>query len=149
MLTDQWYVRADVLAKPAVEAVENGDIQFVPKQYEDGTLPDARYSGLVYLSSVVRVSTDPVWDDEAGNVYVGRNEDEVRNKITSVPYVALRQDEDVLDTWFSALWTFLPRLAGKHRRPASVPPNQRDGIRLRHHLLHCPDDHDDHALHQR
>ncbi len=35
MLTDQWYVRADVLAKPAVEAVENGDIQFVPKQYEN------------------------------------------------------------------------------------------------------------------
>lgn len=39
MLTDQWYVRADVLAKPAVEAVENGDIQFVPKQYETCTSP--------------------------------------------------------------------------------------------------------------
>ncbi|MFP1482747.1 class I tRNA ligase family protein [Escherichia coli] len=51
--------------------------------------------------------------------------------------VALRQDEDVLDTWFSsALWTFSTLgWPGKHRRPASVPPNQRDGIRLRHHLL--------------
>ncbi|XNM61592.1 hypothetical protein ACLK1T_08610 [Escherichia coli] len=43
MLTDQWYVRADVLAKPAVEAVENGDIQFVPKQSKTCTLLDARY----------------------------------------------------------------------------------------------------------
>ncbi len=60
MLTDQWYVRADVLAKPAVEAVENGDIQFVPKQYENMYFSsDARYSGLVYLPSAVVGSPHP------------------------------------------------------------------------------------------
>ncbi|NYY75783.1 hypothetical protein DMI70_03425 [Escherichia coli] len=60
MLTDQWYVRADVLAKPAVEAVENGDIQFVPKQYENMYFSsDARYSGLVYLSSAMVGSPYP------------------------------------------------------------------------------------------
>ncbi|PPZ50173.1 valine--tRNA ligase, partial [Escherichia coli] len=49
----------------------------------------------------------PAWYDEAGNVYVGRNEDEVRKENNLGADVALRQDEDVLDTWFSsALWTF-------------------------------------------
>lgn len=107
MLTDQWYVRADVLAKPAVEAVENGDIQFVPKQYENMYFSDARYSGLVYLSSAVVGHRIPAWYDEAGNVYVGRNEEEVRKENNLGADVALRQDEDVLDTRFSsALWTF-------------------------------------------
>lgn len=151
MLTDQWYVRADVLAKPAVEAVENGDIQFVPKRYETCISLDARYSGLVYLSSAVVGSPYPAWYDEAGNVYVGRNEEEVRKENNLGADVALRQDEDVLDTvLFCAVDLLYPRLAGKHRRTAPVPPNQRDGIWFRHHfLLDCPHDHDDHALHQR
>ncbi|ONG13031.1 valine--tRNA ligase [Escherichia coli] len=108
MLTDQWYVRADVLAKPAVEAVENGDIQFVPKQYENmyfswmRDIQDWCISRQLWWGHRI-----PAWYDEAGNVYVGRNEDEVRKENNLGADVALRQDEDVLDTWFSsALWTF-------------------------------------------
>ena len=108
MLTDQWYVRADVLAKPAVEAVENGDIQFVPKQYENmyfswmRDIQDWCISRQLWWGHRI-----PAWYDEAGNVYVGRNEEEVRKENNLGADVALRQDEDVLDTWFSsALWTF-------------------------------------------
>ena len=108
MLTDQWYVRADVLAKPAVEAVENGDIQFVPKQYENmyfswmRDIQDWCISRQLWWGHRI-----PAWYDEAGNVYVGRNEEEVRKENNLGANVALRQDEDVLDTWFSsALWTF-------------------------------------------
>lgn len=101
-------VRADVLAKPAVEAVENGDIQFVPKQYENmyfswmRDIQDWCISRQLWWGHRI-----PAWYDEAGNVYVGRNEDEVRKENNLGADVALRQDEDVLDTWFSsALWTF-------------------------------------------
>ncbi len=152
MLTDQWYVRADVLAKPAVEAVENGDIQFVPKQYENmyfSRMRDIRdwcISRQLWWGHRI-----PAWYDNDGNVYVGRTEDEVRQENNLGADIQLRQDEDVLDTVLLRAVDFLyPRLAGKHRRPASVPPDQRDGFRLRHHLLlDCPHDHDDHALHQR
>lgn len=108
MLTDQWYVRADVLAKPAVEAVENGDIQFVPKQYENmyfswmRDIQDWCISRQLWWGHRI-----PAWYDNDGNVYVGRNEDEVRKENNLSADVALRQDDDVLDTWFSsALWTF-------------------------------------------
>ncbi|HIH5234943.1 TPA: valine--tRNA ligase [Klebsiella variicola] len=108
MLTDQWYVRADVLAKPAVEAVENGDIQFVPKQYENmyfswmRDIQDWCISRQLWWGHRI-----PAWYDNDGNVYVGRSEDEVRQENNLSADVALRQDEDVLDTWFSsALWTF-------------------------------------------
>ncbi|HBS5976955.1 TPA: valine--tRNA ligase [Klebsiella variicola] len=108
MLTDQWYVRADVLAKPAVEAVENGDIQFVPKQYENmyfswmRDIQDWCISRQLWWGHRI-----PAWYDNDGNVYVGRSEDEVRQENKLGTDVALRQDEDVLDTWFSsALWTF-------------------------------------------
>lgn len=152
MLTDQWYVRADVPAKPAVEAVENGDIQFVPKQYENmyfsrmRDIQDWCISRQLWWGHRI-----PAWYDEAGNVYVGRNEDEVRKENNLGADVVLRQDEDVLDTvLFCAVDLLYPWLAGKYRRPSSVPPNQRDGIWFRHHfLLDCPHDHDDHALHQR
>lgn len=99
MLTDQWYVRADVLAKPAVEAVENGDIQFVPKQYENmyfsrmRDIQDWCISRQLWWGHRI-----PAWYDEAGNVYVGRNEEEVRKENNLGADVALRQDEDVLDT---------------------------------------------------
>lgn len=151
MLTDQWYVRADVLAKPAVEAVENGDIQFVPKQYENmyfrmRDIQDWCISRQLWWGHRI-----PAWYDNDGNVYVGRTEDEVRQENNLGADVQLRQDEDVLDTvLLRAVDLLHARLAGKHRRAASVPPNQRDGLRLRHYLLlDCPHDHDDHALHQR
>lgn len=108
MLTDQWYVRTATLAKPAVEAVENGDIQFVPKQYENmyfawmRDIQDWCISRQLWWGHRI-----PAWYDNDGNVYVGRNEEEVRAKHGLAPVVVLRQDEDVLDTWFSsALWTF-------------------------------------------
>ncbi|WP_154171356.1 valine--tRNA ligase [Vibrio metoecus] len=108
MLTDQWYVRAGILAKPAVEAVENGDIQFVPKQYENmyfswmRDIQDWCISRQLWWGHRI-----PAWYDEQGNVFVGRNEEEVRSENNIAADVALRQDDDVLDTWFSsALWTF-------------------------------------------
>jgi valyl-tRNA synthetase len=108
MLTDQWYVRAAPLAEPAVKAVEDGDIQFVPKQYENmyfswmRDIQDWCISRQLWWGHRI-----PAWYDNDGNVYVGRTEEEVREKNNLAPVVVLRQDDDVLDTWFSsALWTF-------------------------------------------
>ncbi|AJR09936.1 valine--tRNA ligase [Photobacterium gaetbulicola] len=108
MLTDQWYVRAAPLAEPAVAAVENGDIQFVPKQYENmyfswmRDIQDWCISRQLWWGHRI-----PAWYDNDGNVYVGRSEEEVREQNNLAPVVVLRQDDDVLDTWFSsALWTF-------------------------------------------
>lgn len=108
MLTDQWYVRTAPLAKTAVEAVENGDIQFVPKQYENmyfswmRDVQDWCISRQLWWGHRI-----PAWYDNDGNVYVGRDEQEVRTKHNLAPVVVLKQDNDVLDTWFSsALWTF-------------------------------------------
>jgi len=108
MLTDQWYVRAAPLAEPAVKAVEDGDIQFVPKQYENmyfswmRDIQDWCISRQLWWGHRI-----PAWYDNDGNVYVGRTEEEVRTNNNLAPVVVLRQDDDVLDTWFSsALWTF-------------------------------------------
>ncbi|MDG2951914.1 valine--tRNA ligase [Exercitatus varius] len=108
MLTDQWYVSVKPLAEVAIKAVENGEIQFVPKQYENlyyswmRDIQDWCISRQLWWGHRI-----PAWYDEQGNVYVGRSEDEVRSKNGLNSSVALRQDEDVLDTWFSsALWTF-------------------------------------------
>ncbi|ACT11443.1 MULTISPECIES: valine--tRNA ligase [Pectobacterium] len=108
MLTDQWYVRAAVLAKPAVEAVEDGRIQFVPKQYENmyfswmRDIQDWCISRQLWWGHRI-----PAWYDANGNVYVGRTESEVRSENNLADDVVLNQDEDVLDTWFSSgLWTF-------------------------------------------
>jgi len=106
-LTEQWYVDAKTLAKPAIEAVENGDIEFVPKQYENmyfswmRDIQDWCISRQLWWGHRI-----PAWYDQQGNVYVGRDEADVRrsNNLDDRP---LRQDDDVLDTWFSsALWTF-------------------------------------------
>jgi valyl-tRNA synthetase len=106
-LTDQWFVAVESLAKPAIEAVENGDIQFVPKNYENmyfswmRDLQDWCISRQLWWGHRI-----PAWYDEDGNVYVGRDEDEVRRE-HNLGDRPLNQDEDVLDTWFSsALWTF-------------------------------------------
>jgi valyl-tRNA synthetase len=108
MLTDQWYVDAKTLAKPAIEAVENGDIQFVPKNYENmyfswmRDIQDWCISRQLWWGHRI-----PAWYDEQGNVYVGHDEAEVRATHQLADSVSLTQDEDVLDTWFSsALWTF-------------------------------------------
>lgn len=108
MLTDQWYVRAAPLAETATKAVEDGEIQFVPKQYENmyfswmRDIQDWCISRQLWWGHRI-----PAWYDNEGKVYVGRTEQEVREKHNLAPVVVLRQDDDVLDTWFSsALWTF-------------------------------------------
>lgn len=128
LLTDQWFVAVESLAKPAIAAVENGDIQFVPKNYENmyfswmRDLQDWCISRQLWWGHRI-----PAWYDEAGNVYVARSEAEARKKHGLGADVALTQDEDVLDTWFSSgLWTFgtlgwpeqTPELATFH--PSSV-----------------------------
>ncbi|MFZ2553890.1 valine--tRNA ligase [Psychrobacter urativorans] len=107
-LTDQWYVAVDKLAKPAIDAVEDGSIEFVPAQYKNmymawmNDLQDWCISRQLWWGHRI-----PAWYDEEGNIYVARDEAEVRSKYSLAQSIKLRQDEDVLDTWFSSgLWTF-------------------------------------------
>jgi len=107
-LTDQWYVKIKPLAEPAIEAVKSGRIRFVPenwsKTYFDWmyNIQDWCISRQLWWGHRI-----PAWYDDAGKVYVGHSEDEVRKQHKLGAKVALRQDEDVLDTWFSsALWPF-------------------------------------------
>ena len=107
-LTDQWYVSIEKLAKPAIEAVEDGRTEFVPAQYKNmymawmRDIQDWCISRQLWWGHRI-----PAWYDDEGNIYVGRDEAEVRQKYHLADTLALRQDSDVLDTWFSsALWTF-------------------------------------------
>ncbi len=107
-LTDQWYVRIEPLAKPAIEAVETGRIRFVPENWTKTyfewmyNIQDWCISRQLWWGHRI-----PAWYDDDGNVYVGHSEDEIRREHGLGDDVALRQDEDVLDTWFSsALWPF-------------------------------------------
>ncbi|BAO44185.1 valine--tRNA ligase [Thiolapillus brandeum] len=107
-LTDQWYVKIEPLAKPAIEAVETGRIRFVPDNWKNTyfewmrNIQDWCISRQIWWGHRI-----PAWYDEAGNVYVGRTEEEVRSQHDLAADYPLRQDEDVLDTWFSsALWPF-------------------------------------------
>ena len=107
-LTDQWYVKAEPLAKPAIDAVENGDIKFVPENWSKTyfqwmyNIQDWCISRQLWWGHRI-----PAWYDDNDKVYVGRDEAEVRNKYQLPDSVNLRQDNDVLDTWFSsALWPF-------------------------------------------
>jgi valyl-tRNA synthetase len=107
-LTDQWYVKAGPLAKVATKVVEDGRIKFIPenwtKTYYDWmhNIQDWCISRQIWWGHRI-----PAWYDEQGNCYVGRSESEVRSKHMLAMNIALKQDEDVLDTWFSsALWPF-------------------------------------------
>ena len=108
LLTDQWYVKIAPLAEPAIKAVKDGDIKFVPEQYSNmymawmNNIQDWCISRQLWWGHRI-----PAWYDAEGNVYVGRSEAEVREKNGIPADVQLDQDEDVLDTWFSSgLWTF-------------------------------------------
>ncbi|MCY4473259.1 MAG: valine--tRNA ligase [Kistimonas sp.] len=108
LLTDQWFVRAAPLAEPAIEAVKNGDIRFIPQQYENmyfswmNNIQDWCISRQLWWGHRI-----PAWYDADGKVHVGLNEQEIRQQQGLDAGDSLRQDEDVLDTWFSsALWTF-------------------------------------------
>jgi valyl-tRNA synthetase len=114
MLTDQWFVdltsdkgRA-AITQPALDAVRNGDIKFVPENWATtytqwlDNIQDWCISRQLWWGHRI-----PAWYDEAGNIFVGEDEADARVHATTPPVGALRQDDDVLDTWFSsALWPF-------------------------------------------
>jgi len=107
-LTNQWYVKIAPLAGPAIEAVEKGDIRFVPdnwsKTYFDWMhrIEDWCISRQLWWGHRI-----PAWYGPDGAIYVGVDEADARRRSGLGDEVPLRQDEDVLDTWFSsALWPF-------------------------------------------
>jgi valyl-tRNA synthetase len=107
-LTDQWYVRVAPLAEQAIAAVEDGRIKFVPENWTKTyyewmrNIQDWCISRQIWWGHRI-----PAWYDDGGNIYVARTETEARTKFKLAPDLALKQDEDVLDTWFSsALWPF-------------------------------------------
>ena len=107
-LTDQWYVKIQPLAEPAIAAVEEGRIRFVPENWSKTyfewmrNIQDWCISRQLWWGHRI-----PAWYDENGNFYVGRSEAAVREKHKLDAAITLRQDDDVLDTWFSsALWPF-------------------------------------------
>ncbi len=107
-LTDQWYVKIAPLAEPALKAVEDGRTRFVPENWSKTyyewmrNIKDWCVSRQLWWGHRI-----PAWYDDAGGIYVGRDETEVRRKHSLAPDVKLAQDPDVLDTWFSsALWPF-------------------------------------------
>jgi valyl-tRNA synthetase len=108
LLTDQWFVKIGPLAEPAIAAVENGDITFVPKQYENTyfawmrDLKDWCISRQQWWGHRI-----PAFYDDAGNVYVAESEAAARAKYSLADNLTLSADDDVLETWFSsALWPF-------------------------------------------
>ncbi|MGA6539803.1 valine--tRNA ligase [Stenotrophomonas sp. NPDC101269] len=107
-LTDQWFVKMDVLAKRGLELVENGSIQFVPANWINTyrhwmeNIQDWCISRQLWWGHRI-----PAWFDDAGTCYVGRDEADARAKNNLGPDIALHQDSDVLETWFSSqLWPF-------------------------------------------
>ena len=107
-LTDQWYVKVEALARPAIEAIENGTVKFVPDNWKNTyfewmrNIQDWCISRQLWWGHRI-----PAWYDESGKVYVAESEQAVRAKYKLDDTLKLTQDEDVLDTWFSsALWPF-------------------------------------------
>ncbi len=107
-LTDQWYVKTQPLADPAIEAVKSGRIRFVPENWNKtyfewmDNIQDWCISRQLWWGHRI-----PAWYDADGKHYVGFNEAEVRSFYKLDDAVELKQDDDVLDTWFSsALWPF-------------------------------------------
>ncbi len=108
LLTDQWFVDIKPLALPAIRAVEDGHIRFIPDNWSAvyfewmRNIKDWCISRQLWWGHRI-----PAWYDEEGRWYVGRDEAAVRSAHGLGSAVALRQDDDVLDTWFSsALWPF-------------------------------------------
>ncbi len=111
LLTDQWFVKIGPLAEPAIKAVEDGDIKFVPDNWKNTyyewmrNIQDWCISRQIWWGHRI-----PAWYDEEGNIFVARTEEEARAQAKEkhgTDDVLLTQDDDVLDTWFSsALWPF-------------------------------------------
>jgi len=107
-LTNQWFVRAKPLAEPAVEAVRDGRIRFVPgnwaKTYFNWMeeIQDWCISRQIWWGHRI-----PAWYDADGNIYVAHTEADARTRYGLADDLALERDSDVLDTWYSsALWPF-------------------------------------------
>ncbi|KOR33156.1 valyl-tRNA synthetase [Achromatium sp. WMS3] len=108
LLTDQWYVRMQPLAQPAINAVIEGQVRFVPDHWKNTyfnwmhNIQDWCISRQIWWGHRI-----PAWYDDSGNIYVGRSESAIRNQHNLSADYPLYQDPDVLDTWFSsALWPF-------------------------------------------
>lgn len=108
MLTDQWFIKADVLAKPAIDAVKKGALQFVPENWSKTYLQwleniqDWCISRQLWWGHRI-----PVWYDSDGHIYVGLDEADARQRHQLSDDITLTQDDDVFDTWFTAaLWPF-------------------------------------------
>jgi valyl-tRNA synthetase len=106
-LTDQWFVKMDWLGERGLALAEQGAVRFVPVNWINtyrhwmGNIQDWCISRQLWWGHRI-----PAWYDDAGNVYVGRDEDEVRVRHQLGFDLPLRQDDDVLETWFSsALWS--------------------------------------------
>jgi valyl-tRNA synthetase len=107
-LTDQWYVKVAPLAEPAIAAVENGAIKFVPDNWKNTyfewmrNIQDWCISRQIWWGHRI-----PAWYDAQDNIYVGKSEQAIRAQHGLADDYPLKQDDDVLDTWFSsALWPF-------------------------------------------
>ena len=108
MVSEQWFVKTDEVAKKAIQVVEDDEIRFIPKNWEK------TYFEWMYNIQDWCISRQqwwghriPAWYDDEKNHYVGTSEINVREKYGLKDNVQLSQDEDVLDTWFSsALWPF-------------------------------------------
>ena len=108
LITNQWFLKMEPLAEPAITVVKNGELKFVPENWSKTyfewleNIQDWCISRQLWWGHRI-----PAWYDNKGNVYVGESESEVREKNNIKNSIALTQDEDVLDTWFSsALWPF-------------------------------------------
>ncbi len=108
LLTDQWFVDIKPLAEPAIRAVEDGSIRFVPQNWSGvyfdwmRKIKDWCISRQLWWGHSI-----PAWYDDEGRWYVAHSEAEARAQNGIDASIALRQDEDVLDTWFSSgLWPF-------------------------------------------
>ena len=131
-LTDQWYVSIKPLAEPAIKAVEDGRIRFVPENW------DRTYFDWMHRIEDWCISRQlwwghriPAWYDPDGGIHVGYDEADARRRAGLAGDVSLRQDEDVLDTWFSsALWPFTTLgWPEKTAAPGNLLPHQRAGHR--------------------
>jgi valyl-tRNA synthetase len=104
MLTDQWFIRMDGLAKRGLAAVANGDVKFYPDHWTVWynqwleKIQDWCISRQLWWGHQI-----PAWYDDLGNIYVGRNESEAKKLAAGKGYRrTLKRDDDVLDTWFSS-----------------------------------------------
>ncbi|CAL4043292.1 Valine--tRNA ligase [Buchnera aphidicola (Anoecia corni)] len=108
MLTSQWYLKTNSLSKKAILAVKNDSIKIFPEQYANmyfswmNNIQDWCISRQLWWGHRI-----PIWYDKEKKMYVGKNEEDIRKKYLIKQSVTLKQEKDVLDTWFSsALWTF-------------------------------------------